>query len=162
MTIWVPCITWSFELLLEVFHLTPVSLSEQGWSGGKIPLCLSQGFYCCDWTPWPRATWGGKGLFGLHFHMVVHHEGSQDRNSNKAGTWRQELMQRSWRSTSYWLGPLACSACILIELRTTSPGVASHTMGWALPNQSLIKKNALQLHLMRDFSQWRFPPFQWL
>jgi hypothetical protein len=24
-------------------------------------------------------------------------EGKQDKNSNKAGTWRQELMQRPWR-----------------------------------------------------------------
>ena len=24
------------------------------------------------------------------------------RNLNKAGTWRQELMQRPWRSAAYW------------------------------------------------------------
>jgi hypothetical protein len=30
-------------------------------------------------------------------------EGSQDRNSNRAGTWRQELMQRPWRDAAYWL-----------------------------------------------------------
>ena len=29
-------------------------------------------------------------------------EGSQDRNSNRAGTWRQELMQRQWRDAVYW------------------------------------------------------------
>ena len=32
-------------------------------------------------------------------------EGSQDRNSNKAGTWRQELMQRPWKGAAYWLAP---------------------------------------------------------
>ena len=32
-------------------------------------------------------------------------EGSQDRNSNKAGTWRQELMERPWRNAAYWLAP---------------------------------------------------------
>ena len=37
-----------------------------------------------------KATWGGK-------------EGGQDRNSNRAGTWRQELMQRPWRGADYWL-----------------------------------------------------------
>lgn len=38
---------------------------------------------------------GGKGLFGLHFHIVLSSmtEGSQKRNSGKAGIWRQELMQ---------------------------------------------------------------------
>jgi hypothetical protein len=30
-------------------------------------------------------------------------EGSQDRNSNRAGTWRQELMQRPWRGAAHWL-----------------------------------------------------------
>jgi hypothetical protein len=31
----------------------------------------------------------------------------QNRNSNKAGTWRQELMQRRWRDVVYLL---ACSS----------------------------------------------------
>ena len=30
-------------------------------------------------------------------------EESRDRNSNKAGTWRQELIQKPWRSATYWL-----------------------------------------------------------
>jgi hypothetical protein len=38
---------------------------------------------------------GGVTLFRLQFHIAVHLEGNQDRNSNKAGSWRQELMQRS-------------------------------------------------------------------
>jgi hypothetical protein len=27
--------------------------------------------------------WGGKGLFGLHFHTAVYHQGNQDRNSSR-------------------------------------------------------------------------------
>jgi hypothetical protein len=30
-------------------------------------------------------------------------EGSQERNSNRIGTWRQELMQRSCKVAAYWL-----------------------------------------------------------
>jgi hypothetical protein len=30
---------------------------------------------------------------------------SQDRNLNRAGTWRQELMQRAWRGAAFWLAP---------------------------------------------------------
>jgi hypothetical protein len=30
-------------------------------------------------------------------------KGSQDRNSHRAETWRQELMQRPWRYITYWL-----------------------------------------------------------
>jgi hypothetical protein len=29
-------------------------------------------------------------------------ERSQDRNSNRTGTRRQELMQRPWRDAAYW------------------------------------------------------------
>jgi hypothetical protein len=32
-------------------------------------------------------------------------EVSQDGNSNRAGTWRQELMQKPWRGAAYWLAP---------------------------------------------------------
>ena len=42
----------------------------------------------------------GKGLFGLFFHIT---EGSPDRSPNRAGAWRQELMQRPWRDATYWL-----------------------------------------------------------
>lgn len=30
-------------------------------------------------------------------------EGSQNKNSNKTGTQRQELMKRPWRVAAYWL-----------------------------------------------------------
>jgi hypothetical protein len=30
-------------------------------------------------------------------------KGSKDRNSHRAGTWRQELMQRPWRNIADWL-----------------------------------------------------------
>jgi hypothetical protein len=39
-----------------------------------------------------KASWEGKHLLGLHFDIAVHRKGSQDRNSNRAGTWRQELI----------------------------------------------------------------------
>ena len=56
-------------------------------------------------------------------------KGSQDRNSSKAGTWNQELMQRSWRDAAHWLAPHGLSTYFLIEPRTTSPGMAPPTTG---------------------------------
>jgi hypothetical protein len=50
-------------------------------------------------------------------------EGSQDRNSNWTGTWRQELKQRPWSS---WV---LLTSCFLAEPRITSPGMAPPTMG---------------------------------
>jgi hypothetical protein len=72
--------------------------------------------------------------------LLVITKGSQDWNSDRAGTWRQELMQRPWRVLLTGLLPLACSACCLIEPKTTSPGMAPPTLGWALPPWSLIEE----------------------
>jgi hypothetical protein len=40
----------------------------------------------------------------------------------------------------YWLLCVTFSSCFLIELRTTSPGRAPHTVGWTHPYWSLIEK----------------------
>ena len=69
-----------------------------------------------------KATWGGKGLFSLHFHMAVHYQrisGIQVGQEPKAGA-DAEAMEK------YCL--LACLACFLIEPRITSPGMAPPTM----------------------------------
>jgi hypothetical protein len=50
-----------------------------------------------------KSKLGKRGLFGLHFHIVVHLKGSQGRNSSKAGTWRQDLMQRPWREGALFI-----------------------------------------------------------
>ena len=44
---------------------------------------------------------------------------------------KQDLMQRPWRDVSMFTGLLspACSACSLIESKTTRPGMAPPTMG---------------------------------
>jgi hypothetical protein len=40
---------------------------------------------------------------------------SQDRNSNRTGTWKKEPMQRPWKGAATGLFPLACSDYFLIE-----------------------------------------------
>ena len=35
--------------------------------------------------------------------LVFITKGSQDINSHRVGTWRQELMHRPWRGAAYWL-----------------------------------------------------------
>lgn len=76
-----------------------------------------------------KARWGGKGLFSLYFQITVHHGGSQDRNSNRAGA-GAEAMEGCWLQA---LHPLVCSACFLMELKPTSPGKTSLTMARTLP-----------------------------
>ena len=52
-------------------------------------------------------------------------EGSQDRNSSKAGTWGAGADAEAMKDAAYWIA----SACFLIEPRTTSPGMTPLTMG---------------------------------
>jgi hypothetical protein len=50
---------------------------------------------------------GRKGLIWLIFPQpsLFISKGSQDPNSNRAGTWWHEVMQRPWRGAAYWLTP---------------------------------------------------------
>jgi hypothetical protein len=38
-----------------------------------------------------------------------------NQDSNRAGTWRQELMQRPWRSAAYWLAPHGLLSLLSLE-----------------------------------------------
>ena len=69
-------------------------------------------------------------------------EGSQGRNSKRAGAWRQELMHENVEGQVLPpdLLPMACSTCFLTEPRTTSPGMVPPTVRWVIPHQSIIKK----------------------
>jgi hypothetical protein len=67
-------------------------------------------------------------------------KGSQDRNSNKAGTLRQHLKERPWRSAAPCLAPMSCSSCFHKEPRITSPGMAPPTMIQVFPYQLLTRK----------------------
>lgn len=78
-----------------------------------------------SWNTMSNATCRGKGLFQLRSIT----EGGQDRNSNAAGTLRQELTQDMEGCLLTALLPIACSACFLIEPGITSPGMAPPTMG---------------------------------
>ena len=97
-------------------------------------------------TSWPWSTWGGKGLFGLHFHSAVHpwrKSGLELKQVRK-----QELMQRPWRVVHYWL---ASPGLLSLFSMTTRPAMAPSRGGLS----PLITnwENALQLDLMEAFPQ---------
>jgi hypothetical protein len=64
-----------------------------------------------------KASWGGKGLFSLHFHIAVHHQ----RKSGQELTRGRDLEAGADAEAmeAYWLVPLACSTCSLTEPKTT-------------------------------------------
>jgi hypothetical protein len=48
-----------------------------------------------------EASWGGKGLFSLHFHIAFHHQRKSGLELKQVR--KQELIQRLWRDVTYWL-----------------------------------------------------------
>jgi hypothetical protein len=76
------------------------------------------------------ASWGEKVCLTYTSMLMFTTEGSQDRNSNRAGTRRQGLMQRSWGKTLLTdLLHMASSACLFIEPRTTWYDTTHHGLG---------------------------------
>jgi hypothetical protein len=73
----------------------------------KVPCCLSQGFYCCSENTTAKKQVREEIVDSVSTSTLLFiTKGSQDRNSHRAGTWRQELMQRPWRGAAYWLASL--------------------------------------------------------
>jgi hypothetical protein len=58
-----------------------------------------------------KGNWGGKNLSHFHIHITVHYLGKSGQEL--------EAMEGRWL-LAFLL--MACSACFLIELRTTCPG----------------------------------------
>ena len=109
-----------------------------------------------------KATWCGERIYlASAFTSQFITEGSQDRNSNSAGTGRLELMQRPW-----W-GVLLTGLLSLLSYRTQDHLLRDGTTHNRLsvprphPSQSLISKEAqvcLQPALMEVLPQLRFLP----
>jgi hypothetical protein len=95
--------------------------------------------------------------------MLLYHHCSSLKKVKTGNPTELEPGGRSWCSGHRGvlltgLRHMACSACFLIESRTSSPGMAPPTRGWALFHQSLIKKMlywlASSLVLWRYFLNW--------
>jgi hypothetical protein len=77
-------------------------------------------------------------------------KGSQDKSSNRTGTWRQELMQRQWRGTAYWLAP--CGLLCMLSCRTQDHQPRDDTIHHGLgPPPSITKKLPYSETLWKHF-----------
>jgi len=72
---------------------------------------LSQGLYSCTKHHDQEASWGGKGLFSLHFYIAVHHQRKSGLKLNQAGQEAgadTEAMQECYLLACFpWLDQLA-------------------------------------------------------
>jgi hypothetical protein len=76
----------------------------------------------------PKVSYGGKGLFCLHFHIVAH----QQRKS------RQKLRAGAWSRSHGELLITGLFSLLFVLSRTTGPEVTASSVGWDLTHQSLI------------------------
>jgi hypothetical protein len=98
----------------------------------------------------------GRVYFAYTSSLLFITKGNQDRNSNRAGTWRRELMQRPWRDAAYWLDSPGLLS--LLSYRTQDhhwPRDGSTHNGLGPPFLITNWENALQLDLMEAFPQGR-------
>jgi hypothetical protein len=74
---------------------------------------LSWGFYCYNENTMIKKQGVLGGILSVFISTLLFFlKGSQDRSSNRAGTWRQELMQRPQKDATYWLA-LHCLLSLL-------------------------------------------------
>ena len=72
-----------------------------------------------------EASWGGKDLFGLHFHTAVHHQRKSGLELKQVR--EQELMQRPWRDILYWLASPGLLSLLSHRTKTPSPEMVTPT-----------------------------------
>lgn len=90
MTSFLLCYGFSRKHTLQACISMSTAGGDTSWGYGNFS--LSQGFDCCNDTT--TATWGGQGLFNLHFPITVHHQ--RKSGQKLKGSWRKELVQRPW------------------------------------------------------------------
>lgn len=125
---------------------------------GKI--CLSYGYIAGIKHPNRKQHSGGRGSVysSLIFQVTVITEGSQSKNP-KAGTWTQELMQRPWKSATYWL---SLHGLFSLFSYTTQDRPPMSGPLWGGPTTSIINQEnmsqvCLWASLLGEFSQLMFP-----
>jgi hypothetical protein len=73
----------------------------------------------------------------VYFHLTLLGKSGQEL---KAGTWRQELLQRPQRGAANWIPLHGLLSLLSYSTRTTCPEVTPLTMHWVLPHQLAINQ----------------------
>ena len=71
---WIELHSAMFSFRNRLRRQEPYCLSFAHLRFHRCEYCLSQGFYSCTKHRDQETSWGGKGVFNLHFHIAVHHQ----------------------------------------------------------------------------------------
>jgi hypothetical protein len=94
-----------------------------------------------------------KSLLPSHFHIIVHVKDNEDRNSTRAGTWMQKVLQQPERGTAYWLAPPGLLS--LLFYGTPDHQLRDDTTHNGLDSPTLIT-NVLQACLQTNLTEASF------
>jgi hypothetical protein len=75
-------------------------------------------------------------------------KGSQGWNLSRPGTWRQELMQRPWRDTAYWLSHHSLLSLLSYRIQGHLPRNGTTHIGQDPPPSITNYENSPQPYLM--------------
>jgi hypothetical protein len=73
-----------------------------------------------------KASWGGKNLFSLLFHVALHHQRKSGLELKQVR--KQELMQRPWKDVPYWLASPVLLSLLSYRTQDYHPGMGSPTL----------------------------------
>ena len=93
----------------------------------------------------PKAMWGQMEFISHRFPYK-----SSSSKAVKAGTWRQELMQRPWRCAAYWLAPHGLLSLLSFRCQDHQPRNGT-THNGPVPPTSITKKIPYSQILRRHF-----------
>jgi hypothetical protein len=74
-----------------------------------------------------------------------------NRNANRAGTWRQEMMPRPWRSTVYWLTLHGFLSLLSYRIQDHQARDGTTHNGLVTPFNNLIEKMSYSWISWRHF-----------
>jgi hypothetical protein len=77
-----------------------------------------------------EASWGGKDLFRLLFHIAVHHQRKSELELKQVR--KQELMQRPWRDVTYWIASPGLLSLLFYRTQDYQPRDGTTHNGLAL------------------------------
>jgi hypothetical protein len=93
---------------------------------------------------------GGKGVLSIpppHSKFII--KGNQDRNSHRAGTRKQETMQRPWKSTAYCFALLDLLSFFggIFQAKIYTPDLSPILLKiWMKPRLSDVMRIAINYH----------------